>query len=438
VAVSADPVQALRVCGRTRDASTEAIAVRYNFERMGCMQRFAKTRAGFGIVAALACVLPMMAQSSAIPSLRLTTQERMETEPWWPTMATAPLASYAGSPSCTNCHHDESAAHATGMQRAATRAASAHFLPDDALIAYLSGDLSYTLARHGDAITYSVARGREKISDNLDWVMGAGALARTFLYQAGGRWYQSETSYYTQPAAMDITTGFGPSKGRSLNIALGNLLTPAEARTCFNCHTVHATTSAGLDPLHAETGIGCEACHGPGARHVAAMTAKARSGTVPAELRSSEAIFSPSRLSPADSIDFCGACHRSFADANLSTGPSADRAVVRFQPYRLEESKCWRATQDARLTCVACHNPHQPLNRDPTSYDHNCLQCHAGAHAIAAGASADTSAHAAAVCPRATHDCVSCHMPKVELPSMHGSFTDHFIRIARAGEPLPR
>jgi hypothetical protein len=31
-------------------------------------------------------------------------------------------------------------------------------------------------------------------------------------------------------------------------------------------------------------------------------------------------------------------------------------------------------------------------------------------------------------------DCVNCHMPMVELPGAHKKFTDHRIRIARAGE----
>lgn len=30
------------------------------------------------------------------------------------------------------------------------------------------------------------------------------------------------------------------------------------------------------------------------------------------------------------------------------------------------------------------------------------------------------------------------HMPKVELPGMHASLTDHWIRIARPGNPVPR
>jgi formate-dependent nitrite reductase cytochrome c552 subunit len=41
------------------------------------------------------------------------------------------------------------------------------------------------------------------------------------------------------------------------------------------------------------------------------------------------------------------------------------------------------------------------------------------------------------VCAVAKANCVSCHMPKVKLANEHITFTDHFIRIVRAGEPYP-
>jgi hypothetical protein len=315
------------------------------------------------------------------------------------------------------------------MQRAATRPADDHLL-SRAIPAFHAGAHTYSITENTGALQLSDTIGGHKASQNLDWAFGAGYLARTFLYRTNGRWYQSEVSLYTKLAALDITTGFGASTSGSPVAALGNILSQSEANSCFGCHTVHAVTASGLDPLHAEPGIGCEACHGPGKQHIEIINN--RNADHPLMDKTDAAIFHPGKLSPADSIDFCGSCHRSFADATLSTGPQADRAVVRFQPYRLEESKCWIRTQDERLTCVACHDPHQPLNRDTASYDKDCLQCHA------ASLARSSAAHATPVCPKASRDCVTCHMPKVELPTMHGSFTDHFIRVVAVGEPFPR
>ena len=346
-------------------------------------------------------------------------------------MANAPLQAYAGSASCTACHRDEAALKATGMQRAAFRQADPSFQPASRMASFRSGPLVYALTTAQGAVQLSATNGARRSAQHMDWIVGAGGLARTFLYKNDGRWFQSEVSYYSGPQALDITTGFGPSRSEDPIAAIGNLLTPAEARSCFGCHTVHATTTAGLEPLHAEPGIGCEACHGPGLEHVKSMQQK-NASVAPGPGSHAGRIYQPAKLSPADSIDFCGACHRSFADASLSVGPQADRAVVRFQPYRLEESKCWRATQDERLTCVACHDPHQPLNRESASYDKNCLQCHSGV------TKDHIPDHQAKVCPKATQECVTCHMQKVELASMHGTFSDHFIRIVKKGEPLPR
>ncbi len=358
------------------------------------------------------CTTRLHAQNPADPTLQTTTEERLLSEPWWPTKYTFPLNAYAGSAACTKCHAEEAAvATPSSMRRASTPAAEARLLKGQPSASYTAAPYTYSLAATSDGLEYSVSAGDRKLTRRLEWVMGAGDLAHTFLYRVGDRWYQSLATLYFDHAELDVTTGLSRSGTHDLESALGTELSPADTRKCFGCHTVHATTSQGFNPLHAEAGLGCEACHGPAAAHAA--NAKA-------------AVFNPAKLSPSDSNDFCGACHRSSGDVNsFSTEEIASTtAVVRFQPYRLEESKCWRATQDARLTCVACHDPHQPLNRKAASYDRNCLQCH--------------SPHAqiteAKVCPRATSQCVQCHMPKVNVASMHGNFTDHDIRVVQAGE----
>src|SRR5207248_4550679 len=96
---------------------------------------------------------------------------------------------------------------------------------------------------------------------------------------------------------------------------------------------------------------------------------------------------------------------------------------VRFQPYRLTNSKCYDAA-DQRIRCTACHNPHEPPVRDASFYDSKCAACHSAA------------AHTK-TCPVAKADCVTCHMPKVDLPGAHSQFTDHQIRVARANAPYP-
>jgi hypothetical protein len=133
--------------------------------------------------------------------------------------------------------------------------------------------------------------------------------------------------------------------------------------------------------------------------------------------------MNPRRLAAADSIDFCGACHATFWDVQLAG--ERGLAALRSQPFRLESSRCWSESGgDARLACVACHDPHKPLVRDAATYDARCLACH--------GPESHSASTGPRQCPVAGDACVSCHMPKYDVPEMHFKFTDHLIRAARA------
>ena len=152
-------------------------------------------------------------------------------------------------------------------------------------------------------------------------------------------------------------------------------------------------------------------------------------------------ILDPGAFAPAKLVDYCGACHR--APLDVTTAKDRVPINVRFQPYRLSKSRCW-SQPDPRITCIACHNPHLPLEQDAVAYDAKCLACHAPARP-AASSSAGAIEPAGGVpaskerkaCPVAGNHCVSCHMPQYKVPQMHGSFTDHDIRIVRPGDPFP-
>jgi len=132
-------------------------------------------------------------------------------------------------------------------------------------------------------------------------------------------------------------------------------------------------------------------------------------------------ILNPARLSPADSADFCGACHRTSADVSLNSITGI--FTLRFPSYRLEKSRCW-GNGDARLNCIACHDTHKPRVQEAAFYDKVCVSCHSPA-----SASLKDRGHAIGICKVANRDCVSCHMPKYTIPSMHTDFTDHKIAV---------
>ena len=108
---------------------------------------------------------------------------------------------------------------------------------------------------------------------------------------------------------------------------------------------------------------------------------------------------------------------------------------VRFQPYRLALSRCYDQG-DPRISCLACHNPHKNDEPDPAFFDAKCLACHSSSvqKPTAASPSRTRMAHG---CRVGKQLCVSCHMPKYEIPGSHFKFTDNDIRMVRAGEPYP-
>ncbi len=87
---------------------------------------------------------------------------------------------------------------------------------------------------------------------------------------------------------------------------------------------------------------------------------------------------------------------------------------------------------DARLTCAACHDPHQPLVHDPAADDEKCLACH-----VVTQRKKAMLGHPVKACPVGKQDCVTGHIPRVVLPNMHSPFTDRRIRIVRPGAPYP-
>jgi hypothetical protein len=309
------------------------------------------------------------------------------------------------------------------MGRASERAADCEVLKTHPRLTFRNGPYTYTITRDGDGSTYTVGDGAATISEPILFCFGQGVAGQTYIFRHGGTFYESRVSYFTALGGLDITIQHPRAVPASLEDALGRPVSPEAAEGCFACHTTPAAGGSRLRPERAAPGVSCEACHGPGARHVAAARAK--------DLRDPQ-IFNPSGLDAFElSQEFCGACHQSF-DAVMSLAGQGGAANIRFQPYRIFNSR-GHLVDDRRLACVACHDPHDQLRRDDAYYDSKCLACH-----LSSSKEAKTRERSAPACPVAAKQCASCHMPKVELPEMHYKFTDHWIRVVRPGEPVPR
>ncbi len=265
----------------------------------------------------------------------------------------------------------------------------------------------------------------------IDYVVGSGNAARTYLTESGGRLYEMPLTWYAQSAIWDFSPGYQIHNKRF------NRLVPDRCMACHNSYPRSVPFVAGKYESVPE-GIGCERCHGPGSMHVAERLA------VP-EVRGAvdRTIVNPAHLSGNLQMDVCQQCHLHTTVSLLREGRTAFdfRPSERLEDYvalfsaaedkeegtidvishaqRLKQSACFAA---APMTCTTCHDPHQGFrDKGPEYFDVTCTGCHTDAAAVV---------HAAG------ESCIQCHMPKVPADGApHSSFTDHWIRVV--GDAMP-
>jgi Cytochrome c3 len=317
----------------------------------------------------------------------------------------------AGSHNCANCHQREYGSQiSTSMAHAMEPVADCSILDEHKILTFREDIYSYRIERQGNQSVYTVTDGKSTITVRLQYAFGLGKAGQTYVFEREGKMYESRVSFYRAINGLDWTMGARNYRPGNLEEAAGRMMSRVDAQQCFGCHTTSVLRNAFRMPEALTPGVTCEHCHGSAVAHVEGF----RQGRPVAMKRLSQ-------LSTEELSDFCGQCHRTWATI-AEDGPH-DINNVRFQPYRLANSKCYDPS-DKRISCIACHNVHEEVVGADSLYDRRCLACHATSRAPAKPA--------AKSCPVGTNNCVTCHMPKLELPGSHYKFTDHRIRIAKA------
>lgn len=317
---------------------------------------------------------------------------------------------------CAKCHVQGRTQPATDMAHALETVEQDRILSDHPLLTSTYGRYSYRIERKGDQSLYSVTDGTNTITMPVRWAMGnSSALGQTYILEQDGKFYESRMSWYQKLNALAPTLGQQNTHPADLNQAVGQLLSRDDTLRCFGCHATDAVSGQQLSLDKMTPGVQCSHCHEATREHLAAMAKGSGQPAVPAGLAMLR------DLSAEQASNFCGRCHRTWSDVVVHE--SYDIGNVRFQPYRLWSSRCYDP-DDARISCLACHDPHIEPSANSVEYDSKCQACHGGAKAGAKS------------CPVSKNDCVSCHMPKTELPGAHFKFTDHRIRIVKPNEPF--
>jgi hypothetical protein len=314
---------------------------------------------------------------------------------------------------CATCHSQEARSQPhTPMGIGLQLPGDQVVLKQHAKLTFQAAGYKYVIERKNGVSMYTVSDGVSELALPIQYAFGVSS--QTFVFEYGGKFYESLVSYYPNangPGAegLAITMGSERVRPHTLVEAMGREAPYEEVVSCFNCHSSGGVSQGKLDLQSMKPGLDCEHCHAGANAHLEAIS-QGKPGATPKKLGD---------VSAEDMSSFCGGCHRTWDTVvRMKTWGEVN---VRFQPYRLANSKCFLGN-DKRISCTACHNPHADLVREDASYDSKCLACHIAPQKT---------------CPAAKTKCVTCHMPKVELPGSHSVFTDHQIRVVHPGDRYP-
>jgi hypothetical protein len=327
------------------------------------------------------------------------------------------LAHDADITACSQCHAAQAAAadHNPIMQ-SLSGPLQAKPLRENALLQFVLGKYRYRIERQPTGSTYQVSDGEQQWKGDIIWAFGSGEFGQTYMVERDGQLMETRVSFFRKLSGLDLTIGAPPGEPKNLDEAVGRVMDNRDRDECFACHSTQSDLGKRFRMEQVVAGVQCQNCHGGATAHLAQL-----------KIGKSGGIRSLNNLGAEDMNEFCGTCHRTWEKVQLMKVRGIQ--TLRFQPYRLTNSACFDAT-DERISCTACHNVHQPLVRQPEYYDAKCNACHS-----ADLKRTNAKAYVGKSCPKESKNCVTCHMPKLEVPGSFAEFSDHHIR--KPGGELP-
>ena len=370
-----------------------------------------------------------------------------------------PKDEYVGSQTCAQCHGGiYKQFSATHMGRSMSLSSPSVLETLGAGSAAMPGSTyDAKMDRHFDVFTrdgklyqseYQTGQdGKEIFRDTrpIQWIIGSGMNGFGGIVGRDGYLFQGPLSFYSKANHWAVSPGY-----EFVDFGFNRPILAA----CAACHSgrsrpIANTNGRYADSPFAETAIGCENCHGPGANHVRAMQHPVHDAS------GYPFIVNPARLSTELASNICMSCHQTGDLRILKTGkeysdfrpgkPLDDTLSILMVPpnrdappqedhlehyYSMTLSKCYRAS-NGRLGCISCHDPHvEPARAEaPAYFKQKCLACHTEKSCSLPIADRQRSTP--------PDNCAGCHMPKREVIEIqHASITNHRI-LARPDEPFP-
>lgn len=313
---------------------------------------------------------------------------------------------YVGSEACSGCHAAEferwsHSEHALAMRAAAPGVVAARF---DAVTRHAASITARPVAKAA-GLAFDVQAPMGVLSVPVPYVLGRGKIEQFLTPGRAGRWQSLPLAFDTRRNEwFDV---FPEAPGPDGWAHWQNPGATAN-RQCLGCHTTNYETRFdptldAFDSRWAAMGVGCEACHGPGAAH-AAEAARGRPSTP----------YGGDRRTRAEACAPCHGLRREIAEGYVPGAALDDHFefdLLDSTAYHADgqisaEAYEWTSFRMSRMyargvVCADCHDPH--AGGRVAEGDALCLGCHAERLAT------PEHTHHAAVSPGAR--CVGCHMP---------------------------
>jgi hypothetical protein len=358
-----------------------------------------------------------------------------------PYLNTRRAVKYVGDSGCIRCHADIAETYRRHpMGQSLAPIADAPSMGASALAPRSQFDvngLSFSVSHQGDRVIHQETRrdqsGRTiaQIQAEVQYVVGSGRQAFSYLIEHDGFLYESPITWYAKDRRWGLSPGYESRASRFDRPILSE---------CLFCHSnkaqlVPGTLNRYRTPVfEAGHAIGCERCHGPGELHV--LGPKVVDGR-------DVTIVNPADLEPSPRDAVCEQCHligpRRIAREGAQSEdfrpglpfyrfwsvfvPPASAVKNKFasQAEQMHDSRCYLASS-GRLGCISCHDPHvmPSLEEKPAYFRDRCLGCHADR-----GCRLEASVR---VQRTGSDDCIACHMPRSgSSNNAHVATTNHRI-----------
>lgn len=338
---------------------------------------------------------------------------------------------------CSSCHAEQAAAFAKSHHARAMAVADANSVRGDFNDVQFDHDGLVTTFFNRDGRFFARAEGPDgKPADfEVKYTFGYEPLQQYLLDIGGGRLQALDIAWDTRKQKWFWLGEGSPARPGSTFHWAGPFY--RWNRTCIDCHSTDPR--ANFEPQTNEykssyvaTSIGCQSCHGGGAKHVEWAKAKAANASAVAD----------AGLSKVDAST-CFVCHARRARLAGDYRPGGS-FLDHFSPTLLRRDLYFPDGQirdevfeygsflqskmaKAGVTCFDCHRPHEgSVKADGNAL---CTQCHAEAAParfarVDPSGEFDTPAHTHHPQGSAGAICVNCHMPertymKVDLRRDH-------------------